>query len=121
MTDHPIPDDPVAKLTSATDDPGRFVNRGETLGVPCEPLCEWQARAALIALAEWADGALIDPNGWRRLNLIQYVNGIELCIIHDEVQIETHDPMGDCADHPHQCATVAIYTLTERVGHVDAG
>ena len=48
--------------------------------------------AVLAALAEWADGALIDPATWTRVTARQYVNGAELCTTHDEFHIETYSP-----------------------------
>lgn len=98
------PNDLVSKLTSATDDPGRFVDQGKTLGVPCEPLCEWQARATLIALAEWADGALIDPNGWRRLDAVHVCDG----------------DWDDAPERPDESFPVA-YNWTDEAGPMCAG
>lgn len=58
MTDHPIPDDLLKQMYVAT---GHGAG-----GAPFVP--RRYVAAVLTALAEWADGALIDPDGWRRLD-----------------------------------------------------
>lgn len=65
MTDRPIPVDLVNKVgTVLAYELGHTMVNGRD-GIP-GPNTARITRLALAALAEWADGALIDPNGWKR-------------------------------------------------------
>ena len=66
MTDHPIPADLLDVLAHAL---GGWCGDCGPRDLDCET-CKRSARSSaeeiLHALASWADGHLIDPDGWRR-------------------------------------------------------
>lgn len=91
MTDHPIPDGLLTRV---------YVRTGHgSEGQPIVP--RFHVDAVLAALAEWADGALIDPNGWRRLDTTEIGDGW----FEAGAALEP-----DFADPPQ----LRLYTLTER-------
>lgn len=119
MTDHPIPDDLLDALARAemNHDDRVFRRDGDeepwlASSEPSRDAYREGIGVVLTALAEWADGALIDPATWTRVRAERYENGVELCIVHDEVKVETHDPSGGCAEAwGADCETVPLYTL----------
>lgn len=67
----------------AIADPGHFTPRGDNYD---EPLVMWQRRAVLHALASWADGHLLDPDGWRRVKAD--TRGVDYCTRHHGIRNE---------------------------------
>ena len=110
MSDLPIPDDLVA-----------IARRIHMTQFDDADLCdcaddELLDADTLAALAEWADGALIDPNGWRRLDARRV--WVNWCPNHedaaDQLDTETGRWVG-CADNPEEsCTQMPLHTLTER-------
>lgn len=102
-----LPDDLIDRLTM--DYMARAGCRRRDVCV----LCRDEVGHVLAALAEWAAGALLDPDGWRRLDAT-HPDGIAYCIVHDEPAIEGHDPTGDCRPDTYGCIERNLWALTER-------
>lgn len=69
MTDHPIPDDLLDWLNAYEwdDQQPNVAHKDHVYDAWCA-ICRGDLPRILSALAEWADGSLIDPAGWRRLD-----------------------------------------------------
>lgn len=65
MTDHPIPDDLLNRLAEKRAI-RRAAGRPNVVTTP-DPLDRMIVLNTLRDLASWADGHLIDPDGWRRV------------------------------------------------------
>jgi len=63
-----LPDDLIDRLARDLDK--RHEDWGFTLGFVERAEHRDKVRMVLAALAEWADGSLLDPDGWRRLDAV---------------------------------------------------
>lgn len=115
MSDHPIPDSLLDAMARAHDPRGwdwggASVRRDLRVSVHC----------SLVVLAQWADGALIDPTTWQRMKAEQRA---EWCQVDHAVR-SPHSDLACCEACPGcedceglrfdgPCTLVPLYVLTK--------